>query len=525
MPRHVLRRGLNDMWFTCPCGKRQEAPSEQAGRTVKCVACGKELLLTRKSAPKKDTPKKDTPEKETPKKDTTTQHEGGQVAKPATGKVKRIGEAMVEAGLITKAQLDEALAAQAKKGGKVVQRLIMLGYIDAATFANFLSQQPGIASLDLSCYDISEELVKIVPQELATKHEVFPIDRIGKTLTLGMVCPLDKATVEEIENTTGLRVKPLLCNPDDIRIAIDRYYPGDGPAKLAPSRPAHEERLQVLESSLRLQQVADLICNIESLPALPETIQRVREAMTDPDSSIKDVSDIIIMDPPVAAKILSVANSAAYGFPQRVEDFTLAVSLLGLRETYCIVLSVAVIDLFKKSKHFDYKGFWVEAMCCAAASRLVAKAAGQRKRVGVFSAGLLHNIGRVALSEVAPEIYAKIDQSIAGDELLAAEQSTIGLSHTEAGFELAIHWGLPKDIAAAIRYHHDPAQAPEENDVVAMVAVADKMVHSVGTDIEENEAFFESAQDSLAMLKVDREAAEAMLDEYLANRDESLRTL
>ena len=135
---------------------------------------------------------------------------------------RRIGELLVDSGLIQKEQLQEGLALQAAKGGKIVETLISLGYLNAEAFVSFLARQPGVASIDLSKYEIPRELIGLIPREMAVKHEIFPIDRLGRLLTVGMVCPLDSATVKDIEERTGLRVKPLLCAPNDIRAAIER---------------------------------------------------------------------------------------------------------------------------------------------------------------------------------------------------------------------------------------------------------------------------------------------------------------
>lgn len=430
---------------------------------------------------------------------------------------------MVEEGLITETQLKEALDLQAKQGGKVVENLISLGALNWSQFVAFLARRPGVASIDLSNYEIAPDLVSLVPREFAVKHEVFPIDRLGRLLTLGMACPLDSAAIHELEAATGLRVKPLLCDVRDIHRAIKRYYPTPGEGPPVSPTAARDEQAAALEASLKLSHVTELIRRIDSLPALPETVHRVREAMVDPKSSIRDVANIIAMDPPVAAKVLSVANSAAYGFPQRVDDITLAVSLMGLREAYSIVLSVSVIDLFGKSKYFDYKMFWIESLCCAAAARIVANSCGRRTMIGVFCAGLLHDIGRVALSEVAPERYAKVDAKLHGRDLLLAEQQIVGLAHTEAGYELGWHWQLPSDISEAMRFHHTPENATQATELVAIVAVADSMVRTADGDVSENEAFFEENKNTLATLGLDRETAEAMLEVFLTNRDESLR--
>lgn len=148
--------------------------------------------------------------------------------RPPTPPKKLIGQLLLEAGLITQGQLDEALREQKKSGKKVVEVLQDLGYINQAAFERFLARLPGIASLDLDKYQVPPELVELVPKELAIKHQVLPIDKLGKLLTVGMVCPLDTKTIEEIESRTGLRVKPILCSAEDLNASIKRYYDKHG---------------------------------------------------------------------------------------------------------------------------------------------------------------------------------------------------------------------------------------------------------------------------------------------------------
>ena len=438
---------------------------------------------------------------------------------------RRIGELLVDAGLVDAHQLNEGLNQQQNRGTKIVETLITLGYLTAESFVDFLARQPGIASIDLSKYEIPRELISLIPREMAVQYEIFPIDKLGKLLTVGMVCPLDTATVKQIESITSLRVKPLLCAPNDIRAAIERYYPQEvSAAKPAEkTEAATQENVRGLATSLRLSNVATMIRQIDTLPALPETVRRVQDATLDPMSSIRDVADIIVMDPPIAAKVLSVANSAAYGFAQRVDDVSLAVSLLGLRETYSIVLSAAVVNVFEKTKTLDYRQFWLDSMCCAGATRIVTKAAGRRHIPGVFSGGLLHDIGRLALSEAVPDLYTKVQKSLAGTELMSAEESEIGLSHTEAGYVLADHWGLPIDIVEPIRFHHKPELATTAKDATAIVAIADVMSRVPGDNVEAWRSALVALGPALQALSIDMEAAEAMFQEYHNLRESCLR--
>jgi len=394
-----------------------------------------------------------------------------------TGARKLIGQLMLDAGLITKEQLDEALSMQQRDGMKVAEALIVLGHIDAEKFVGFLARQPGVASIDLTGYETPKELIELIPREMATKYEVFPIDRMANLLTLGMVCPLDSHAIAALESRTGLRVKPLLCAPDDIRNAIRRYYP-DEQAEPMDYRPAgfeapSGEGVEAIASSMRLHSIVPMIRRISSLPALPHTVEQVREATVDPDIALSDVAAIIETDPAVAAKVLSVANSAAYGFPHRVDRIDRAVSLLGLRETYAIVLGVAVINLFEKSSTFDYEHFWKNSLACATAIRVVSKRVYPQKNAAqMVPIGLLLGIGRIALNEVAPERYGKVPGDLLGADLIAEEQRVCAIAYPEAGYELASHWALPDEMAKCIRFHHAPDQADEPREQVALANLA-----------------------------------------------------
>lgn len=425
----------------------------------------------------------------------------------------RIGEMLLQEGLLTQGQLDEALAMQKRGGGRIVENLIALGYLDPRVFAKFLSKQPGMASINLLNYSIPQDIIKLIPAELALRHEVLPLDRLGRDLTVGMACPLDKATLDKLQEVTGLRVKPFLVSMGDIRVALKRYYEpredrvaampsdygafqrsGASPfaaaivntpsAEESPLKPVaavdRTDALKKAESGLHFEGLVTLVRKIHSLPALPETVSQVREAMNNPDSTVGEVARILSRDPALAAKVISLANSAAYGFPHRVDNIETATRLLGLREIYSVVLSSAVIDYFKKSPNFDYKAFWRRSLIAGTAARILGRIYGKRTASGLFAAGLLHDIGRVVLAEVAGDRYARIDQSLPDTEVIRLENEYVGLAHPEAGYILTDSWDLPPELTEAVRFHHDIKQAQQAPDVVAVVGLAAVMTDAYG---------------------------------------------
>ncbi|MBE0557173.1 MAG: HDOD domain-containing protein, partial [Proteobacteria bacterium] len=349
---------------------------------------------------------------------------------------KRIGELLAEAGLIDERQLQESLQIQARQGGKIAEILLSLGYINAPCLMRFLQKTTRAPNINISSFDVPRQIISLIPKEIALKYDVFPIDVMKGSLTLGMICPLDKATIQILEQHTGLKIKPVLCSASDLRMAIDRYYKDMKLEGWATESPVPVEALEV---PLRLSGIAALLRSINSFPPLPKTVEALRNAIADPNHSVADIAAIISNDAGVASKILSVANSSAYSFSRTVKDLTLAVSLIGYGDIFGIVLASSAVNGFKRKGLIDYERFSGDAFRCAMIARTIAAAAGKGRLSGILSAGLLHDIGRPALAEAAPGHYAKIDPELQDSDLVAEEEKLIGISHPEAGYELAIN--------------------------------------------------------------------------------------
>lgn len=425
---------------------------------------------------------------------------------------KRLGQILVDASVISPKQLETALAAQAEAGKRLVDTLIHLGYLTPADFIDFMSQQQGLASVDLSNYVVPADLVNLIPREFVVEHEVFPIDRIGKLLTLGMVCPVDTKTIHALEAQTDLTIKAVLCSAKDIRSAIARYYPATDQGRVVHF-PASADQLSGMEGALRLQGVGTLIRRMKTMPTLPQTVMRVREALDDIDIAISDVGQVIAEDPPIATKVLGVANSAAFGFASQVDSIERAVALLGLKEAYSLVLSAAVINLFDERQRFDYKSFWIDAMGCATTARAVAKAVGSPYVRGSFAAGLLHDIGRIVLLETVPDLYQHIEQNQPEQALLQDEINTLGVTHGEAGYELATQWNLPAELRMPMRFHNAPLDAPEHAEAAAIVSIAAALSRSKPTEQVEGDGVYAELAPCFDLLRFDQASAKALIKE------------
>lgn len=137
----------------------------------------------------------------------------------------RVGDQLVETNVISGAQLDEALAHQKLFGGRIINILIQLGYLTAEDFLVFMGNRPGIPRIVLDNYAwLSKEVLELIPADMAAELEVIPIDRLGKTISVAMVCPIDLDALERIQEHTGLKIRPLLCSRPELRTALRIHY-------------------------------------------------------------------------------------------------------------------------------------------------------------------------------------------------------------------------------------------------------------------------------------------------------------
>ncbi|MBI2421661.1 MAG: HDOD domain-containing protein [Candidatus Hydrogenedentes bacterium] len=414
------------------------------------------------------------------------------------------GELLVNQGLIAAEALKDISPGDYRSHAALLEELIAFGHADIRRAAQLLATLPEADVHGEATYDLSETLVNRVPAGLALKHHVFPIDDERGQLILAVDYLLDNAGLAELEEATGSRIQCVLWNSDDLYMAIHRYYREE---RQSAGRPLFTEPKDVYLATLRLGSIAPLIREIDELPSLPETVLRVQAALHNDEISVADIAAIVRRDPPIAAKLLKTVNSAAFGFRQRVDSVDHAVALLGIRGTWLVTASSAIIEHFESSPYFDYPLFWGYAHFCAETSSRIAQKRGERDGSLAYTAGLLHDIGRLVLAEVAPSRYSRIASALPSTGLLEAESSELGLTHTEAGYLLASQWNLPDDLLAPIRYHHHLSHAREYRELVATVQVSNVLYLAAEADPAQAPLLLEECAEALSLLGLSDEDA------------------
>jgi len=137
---------------------------------------------------------------------------------------ERIGELLVQKNLITADQLQRARQEARSKNERLGHQITKLGFLQEAELTDFVAKQYGLPTIDLNDFEIDPDVIRLVPEEVATKHTVIPVNRAGSTLILATADPSNIFAIDDIKFLTGYNVEVVVASEDQIKAAIDRYY-------------------------------------------------------------------------------------------------------------------------------------------------------------------------------------------------------------------------------------------------------------------------------------------------------------
>jgi len=232
-----------------------------------------------------------------------------------------------------------------------------------------------------------------------------------------------------------------------------------------------------------------IINGIQDLPTLPLVAQKLRDVMDDPLSGAEDAARVIEGDQSLAAKVLSLVNSAYYGLSREITEISQAVPLLGFRATSQLALSISVINIFNENEagKFDREGLWRHSIGCAICAQMIARKGVYPRPEDCFSGGLLHDVGKLVLDQfLHEELITILEQTEKGElSFLEAERNRLGIDHTIIGEWLARKWKLPLPVVVSIRHHHEPIEerkgfSMSQDHVVDIVRLADTICRHRG---------------------------------------------
>ncbi|MEJ5252966.1 MAG: HDOD domain-containing protein [Chthonomonadetes bacterium] len=252
-------------------------------------------------------------------------------------------------------------------------------------------------------------------------------------------------------------------------------------------------RACALRDLLASKELSALVSQIKSLPSLPSLYTRIVEILQSDDPSLQKIGQIVSEDIAMSAKVLQLVNSSFFGIARRISNPVQAVMFLGLETVKALVLSVHIFAKWDSNrvKGFDIERLWHHSMAVSAMAKRLAETEqlSVREADEAFTAGLLHDVGKLILAGGLPDAYQQVlnESKKQNIPLWLAEEQAFGASHAEVGAYLLGLWGLPTSIVEAVAWHHRPANCPARTFCpLTTVHIADALWYQDASANEQN---------------------------------------
>lgn len=232
----------------------------------------------------------------------------------------------------------------------------------------------------------------------------------------------------------------------------------------------------------RTRRTLERLERIEDIPALPAALVRIWDLATHVETSAEDLAKALSADPGLTGSVLRLANSAYLGFPRKVGTVKQAVVVLGFETVRNLATGASVFRAIRPGKGgLDADALFRHGLAAAIAARKIVEARTPGQGGTTFCAGILHDLGKLVTAAFLPDAHAELEAAVArGEDYDAAEIAATGMAHTEIGEWVARRWSFPEELAAAVRWHHAPAESPAHAECVAAVHLGDVIAHRCG---------------------------------------------
>ncbi len=252
-----------------------------------------------------------------------------------------------------------------------------------------------------------------------------------------------------------------------------------------------------------MNRLDEILERVSALRPMSGTVLRLMDVVNDPASSVDEIVDAARYDQALTARMLRVCNSAHFGAPRRIDSLKDAISHLGTLKVLQLLMAVHADALMARGQ--DAYGLapgmlWQQSVAVALTSSMFAERMAPAQVNLAFTAGLLHDIGKVVLNEYVGQEFAEVARKAAADQLSfdQAEEAVLGFSSAEIGARLAERWALPEAIVRCIRHHRDPQALVPPDELVDAVYLANCVCLLCGVALGHDGLFYRADATVLA---------------------------
>ncbi|MGZ4960485.1 MAG: HDOD domain-containing protein [Methylomonas sp.] len=257
--------------------------------------------------------------------------------------------------------------------------------------------------------------------------------------------------------------------------------------------------------------ISAVLDHIQKLPSLPSIVMDILESISNDNIDINWLSMKIANDQALVAKVLRVANSPFYGLSGKIDSISRAISVLGFNSLRSLVMAASFINVLPHlEKALDWMTFWRHSIATAVCAKVLAKHTGLNPETA-FTAGLLHDIGKLVIGVYFPQFFQADDTGTI--ESLQREREALGLDHAVLGSEVAKRWRFPLTIQQAIELHHTHAGVSQERTLTDVVYIANLFAHALDSGRIRDDRAEKLAVETWTRLELKSELLENMAGE------------
>jgi putative nucleotidyltransferase with HDIG domain len=234
--------------------------------------------------------------------------------------------------------------------------------------------------------------------------------------------------------------------------------------------------------------IPQIIKSLKNLPPFPLVAQRAMLLLNNPEVAIQELVDIVKFDPAITANILRISNSAYFGLRREIHSLNQALLLLGTQELLKIIIASGAtrfLNCRTPGYYTESQGLWRHSVSCAIMADLLSRDIQVSEGAMGFTAGLLHDIGKVVLSLFVEQKFSTIIQVVETKKVTFqdAEREVLGIDHSSMGGEMARIWDFPDRLRLVITHHHLDKAEGRGDDLVMLIHLADILVLMFGRDL------------------------------------------
>lgn len=219
-----------------------------------------------------------------------------------------------------------------------------------------------------------------------------------------------------------------------------------------------------------------------TLPAFPSVSTKALQLLSGEDTRLLELYQLIAADPSFCSEVLRVANSPLFALPSKVRNVTQAAMLLGFERLKGVAVTIGIRSYLKELLSVPaLQRCWHHSLACAMIAEEATSATSMRNDDG-YTAGILHDLGRIALAAIRPKEYTRLLEEAQGQpwEIRERERDLFGVDHCEAGKSLIFAWRLPQELVSITSCHHDEIKQNKALDLTSVVHYSCRFADALG---------------------------------------------